>query len=64
MRVSDPVGFRTNRPELTARVARLMKDFVRSANVLVGTPVAIKILFDHLSHEPEGLNCVGFPYYI
>lgn len=48
MRVNDPVGFRTNRPELTARVARLMEDFVRSADVLVGIPVALQTLFDHL----------------
>ncbi|UKZ62626.1 uncharacterized protein TrAtP1_003867 [Trichoderma atroviride] len=56
MRVNDPVVFETNCSEITARFTRIMKDFVRSANVLVGTPVAIKILFDHLSSRSEALR--------
>ncbi|KAM0512562.1 hypothetical protein ACHAPE_008739 [Trichoderma viride] len=34
----------------------MMEDFIRSANILVGTPVAIKKLLDHLSSEPEALR--------
>ncbi|PNP37338.1 hypothetical protein TGAMA5MH_10715 [Trichoderma gamsii] len=34
----------------------MMKDFIRSANILVGTPVTIKNLLDHLSSEPEALR--------
>lgn len=56
MRANDQVGFETNCSEITARFTRIMKDFVRSANVLVGTPVAIKILFDHLSSRSEVLR--------
>lgn len=56
MGVDDPVSFRTNRSEFTARVTKIMKDFVRSANVLVGTPVMIDLLFDHLSRGPEVLR--------
>lgn len=32
-----------------AAVVKIMEDFIRSASVLVDTPVAIKILSDHLS---------------
>lgn len=56
MAVDDPVCFRTNRSEFIARVTRIMEDFVRSASILVGTPVAIKTLFDHMSSDPEVLR--------
>lgn len=47
--MNEPVGFRTNGSEITARVTRIMKDFVRSVNLLIATPVAA---YDKLAKAP------------
>lgn len=54
--LDDPVTYKIKWTEIKAQVIRFMKDLIRTADILIDTPVAIETLFDHLSSEPEVLQ--------